>query len=124
MLEKIDSPDTVLAVEVVGKLAKEDYDTVLVPGLRALLDGPGEIRCVFVFGDEYTGLTVGASFEDSKLYLGELVHRDLSKWRRCAVVTNQDWLRHAISVFRFMMPGEVECFEPSQVRAAVEWAAA
>ena len=59
MLERIDSPDTVLAVEVVGKLEKEDYQRVLVPGLRALLDGPGEIRCVFVFGDNYSGLTVG-----------------------------------------------------------------
>ena len=124
MLKKIDGPGTVLAVEVVGKLEKEDYRTVLVPGLRALLDGPGEIRCVFVFADEYTGLTVGGTVEDSKLYLAELVHRDLAKWRRCAVVTSHDWLRHAISVFRFMMPGEVECFEPSQVQAAIDWAAA
>jgi SpoIIAA-like len=124
MLEKIESPDTVLAVEVVGKLEKEDYQSVLVPELRALLDGPGEIRCVFVFADDYTGLTVGGTVEDSKLYFSELVHRDLSKWRRCAIVTDHDWLRHAISVFRFMMPGEVECFEPSQVQAAIDWAAA
>ena len=88
MLKKIDSPDTVLAVEVVGKLTKEDYETVLVPRLRGLLDGPGEIRCVFVFGDEYTGLTVGGTVEDSKLYFSELVHRDLSKWKRCAIVTD------------------------------------
>ena len=124
MLEKIDSPDTVLAVEVVGKLEKEDYQTVLVPEIRALLDGPGEIRCVFVFGDKYTGLTVGGVVEDSKLSFSELVHRDLSKWKRCAVVTEHDWLRHAVSVFRFMMPGEVECFDPSQVQAAIDWAAA
>ena len=123
-MQKLGSPDTVLAVEVVGKLEKDDYRTVLVPGLNGLIDRHGAIRCVFVFGDEYTGLTAGGAIEDSKLYLSELVHRDLSKWRRCAVVTDHDWLRHAISVFRFMMPGEVECFEPSQVQAAVEWAAA
>ena len=124
MLQKLGSPDTVLAVEVVGKLEKGDYETVLVPGLQEMLDAHGEIRCVFVFGDEYTGLTVGGTIEDSKLYLSELVHHDLSKWKRCAVVTTHDWLRHAISVFRFMMPGEVECFETSQVQAAVDWAAA
>lgn len=124
MLQKLGSPDTVLAVEVVGKLEKEDYETVLVPGIQEMLDARGEIRCVFVFGDEYTGLTVGGTVEDSKLYLAELVHRDLSKWKRCAVVTTHAWLRHAISVFRFMMPGEVECFGPSQVQAAIDWAAA
>jgi hypothetical protein len=124
MLRKIDSPDAVLAVEVVGKLEGDDYRTVLVPALRAMLDAYDEMRCVFVFGDEYTGLTVGGTVEDSKLYFDELVHRDLSKWKRCAVVTTHDWLRHAISAFRFMIPGEVECFEPSQVQAAIEWAAA
>jgi hypothetical protein len=124
MVKKLGSPDTVLAVEVVGKLEKDDYQTVLVPGLNGLLDRHGEIRCVFVFGDEYTGLTVGGTVEDFTLSFSELVHRDLSKWKRCAVVTTHDWLRHAISVFRFMMPGEVECFEASQVQAAVDWAAA
>ena len=124
MLKKLGSPDTVLAVEVVGKLEKDDYRTVLVPGLNGLLERHGAIRCVFVFGDEYTGLTVGGSIEDSKLYLAELVHHALSKWKRCAVVTTHDWLRHAISVFRFMMPGEVECFGPSEVQAAIDWAAA
>ena len=95
-----------------------------MPGIDELLGRHGEIRCVFVFGDEYTGLTAGGTVEDSKLYFSELVHRDLSKWKRCAVVTTHGWLRHAISVFRFMMPGEVETFEPTRARAAVEWAAA
>jgi hypothetical protein len=39
-------------------------------------------------------------------------------------VTSHDWLRHAISVFRFMMPGDVECFELAQAEAAIEWAGA
>ena len=123
MLQKIESPDTVLAVEVIGKLQKDDYRDLLVPGLQTLLDEHGAIRCVFVFGDAYQGLTVGGSVEDSRLYFSELMHRDLSKWRRCAVVTSFDWLRHAITVFRFMMPGEVQCFELSEVRLAVDWAA-
>jgi hypothetical protein len=109
MLKKLGSPDTVLAVEVVGKLEKDDYVRVLVPGLQALLDAYGEIRCVFVFGDQYAGLTVGGTVEDSKLYLSELVHRDIGKWKRC---------------FRFMMPGDVECFELAQAEAAIEWAGA
>jgi hypothetical protein len=124
MLKRLESPATVLAVEVVGKLGKDDYQNVIVPELTAMLDAHGEMRCVFVFGDEYTGLTVGGTVEDSKLYFSELSHGDLSKWKRCAVVTSHDWLRHAISVFSFMIPGEVQCFSPSQVQAAVDWAAA
>ena len=40
------------------------------------------------------------------------------------MVTDESWLRHAISMFRFMMPGDVECFEPAAVEAAIAWAAA
>jgi hypothetical protein len=124
VLRKIDSPDNVLAIEVVGKLEASDYRDVILPALRSLIEARDEIRCVFVFGDEYTGLTVGGEIQDSKLFVDELVHGDLSKWKRCAVVTSHDWLRHAVTVVRFMMPGEVECFEVSQVQAAVDWAAA
>jgi len=53
-----------------------------------------------VFGDDYTGLTVSGTIEDSKLGFGELVHRVLSMWKRCAVVTSHDWVHHAINVFR------------------------
>ena len=71
MLQKLDSPDTVLAVEVVGKLGKDDYQDRPDSGAqRPLLDRPGEIRCVFVFGDEFTGLTVGGTVEDTKLSFG------------------------------------------------------
>ena len=124
MLQELDSPDTVCALEVVGKLEKADYDSVLLPALRRQIDGPGEIRIVFVFGERYEGLTIGGNLADAKLYVGELFHHELSKWKRCAVVTDESWLRHAISMFRFMMPGDVECFVPSDLEAAIAWAAA
>jgi hypothetical protein len=124
MLHKLDSPANVCAVEVVGKLEKADYETVLLPALRQQIDGPGEIRIVFVFGARSEGLTIGGSVADAKLYVGELFHHELSKWKRCAVVTDESWLRDAISMFRFMMPGEVECFASPDVESAVVWATA
>ena len=124
MLEKLESPANVCAVEVVGKLEKRDYDTVLLPALQQQIEGAGEIRIVFVFGARYEGLTIGGNLADAKLYVSELFHHELSKWKRCAVVTDESWLRHAISMFRFMMPGEVECFETSRLESAIAWAGA
>ena len=121
--EILDSPENVFAIEVVGKLEKDDYEKVLVPAVQKMIDGPGEIRAVFVFGDRYEGLTAGATWADTKLYVGELLHRELSKWKRCAIVTDLDWLRHSVAMFHWMMPGEVEVFEPSKVPEAIAWAA-
>ena len=91
-----------------------DYDTVLLPALRAQIDGAGEIRLVFVFGSRDEGSASG-EMSPSQALRQRLFHHELSKWKRCAVVTDEAWLRHAISVFRFMMPGEVECFDTAQV---------
>jgi hypothetical protein len=123
MYEILDSPENVFAMEVVGKLEKDDYEKVLVPAVQKMIDGPGEIRAVLVFGDRYEGLTAGATWADLKLYAGELLHQELSRWKRCAIVTHLDWLRHSIAMFHWMMPGEVEVFEPSKVQEAIAWAA-
>ncbi|HTU36874.1 MAG TPA: STAS/SEC14 domain-containing protein [Acidimicrobiales bacterium] len=124
MLKRIDSPDTVVALEAVGKLVKDDYDNVLVPAIRQQIDGQGEIRVVFVFGDQFEGLTLSGTASDAKLFVDELVHRDLSKWKRCAVVTNLDWLRHSIAIFRWMMPGQIQVYELPDLDMAIRWAAA
>ncbi|MGO9057741.1 MAG: STAS/SEC14 domain-containing protein [Candidatus Binataceae bacterium] len=45
----------------------------------------------------------------------------LSRWERVAVVTDVDWIRHAVYVFRFLMPGEIRVFAVSEAAAAREW---
>ncbi len=119
----LSSPPGVLAVEVVGMLTRDDYDTVILPGLRDLIDGTGEIRFVVLFGDAFEGLTESGSPADAMLYVDEVVHGDLAKWKRCAVVTDVHWLRHAVALFRWMMPGQVATFGAADVADAVTWAA-
>ena len=41
MYEILDSPENVFAMEVVGKLEKDDYEKVLVPAVQKMIDGPG-----------------------------------------------------------------------------------
>ena len=91
MLQRIEAPDGVLAFRAVGKIEKADYDTVLEPAIAAMIADKGEVRLVYVLGDEYDRYTAGATWEDAKLGLGHL-----SKWKRIAVVTNHEWLRHGV----------------------------
>jgi hypothetical protein len=36
-------------------------------------------------------------------------------------VTDKDWLRHAISGFGWLSPGELRVFEPGQLEEAKAW---
>ncbi len=71
-----------------------------------------EIRFVYVLGDDFDVYSVAAGWEDTKLGIGHV-----SKWKRIAVVTNHDWIRHAVGMFGWMVPGDVKVF-PLQEQAA------
>jgi hypothetical protein len=119
MLEKLESPETVLAFKAVGEISTDDYRTVLEPAAHEMLERLGELRFVYVLGDEFDGYSFGAGWEDAKLGLGHL-----TKWKRCGVVTSKDWVRHMVGAFAWMMPGELKLFEVGEVDAAIAWAVA
>ena len=69
-------------------------------------------------GDQFDGYSVAAGWEDTKLGIGHV-----SKWKRIALVTNHDWIRHTVGMFGWMVPGDVKVFPLQDQSAAMEWAA-
>ena len=118
MLERIDTPATVLAFRAVGTIEKSDYETVLRPAVEAMIAEHGEVRFVYVLGDEFGRYGASAAWEDAKLGLG-----NLTKWKRVALVTNHDWLRNSMRMFGWMLPGEFRTFGVSEQADAIAWAA-
>jgi hypothetical protein len=119
VLDRLESPDGVLAFRGVGKIEKADYETMLEPAIEDAIVQRDEVRLVYLLGDEFEGYSAAAGWEDTKLGVGHL-----SKWKRIAVVTSHDWVRHSVGMFRWMVPGEVKVFPVAELGAAMEWAAA
>jgi hypothetical protein len=44
-------------------------------------------------------------------------------WKRIALVTDIDWMRHMTQLFGWMTPGEVKVFPLAQRGEAIAWAA-
>ncbi len=110
-------PDGVVGVETRGKLSAEDYRDVLMPALAQAAQS-GELRCVLVI-DDFDGMTAGAMWDDVKLGV-----EHLRKWRRLAVVTDLEWMRHLVGLFTWTIPGQVKVFPRAAQSEAVTWAAA
>jgi SpoIIAA-like len=64
-------------------------------------------------------MELGAMWEDFRVGIGHL-----SGWERIAVVTDVDWIRHAINAFRFLVSGETRIFPTSEAAKARRWIAA
>ena len=48
-----------------------------------------------------------------------LKHR--SSWKRMALVTDKDWVKHGATAFGCLAPGELRLFEPFERDAARAW---
>ena len=119
MIERLDAPAGVIAFSAVGKVEAADYESVLRPAVDTAVAEHGKIRIVFELGSEFDGYSAGAAREDMKLW-----GPHLTKWERCAVVTDHRLIADAINVFKLVMPGEVKVFPAGGLADALAWAAA
>jgi hypothetical protein len=121
MIEMLqDMPDGVSGIRVSGRLRGDDLREAK-PAIEELLK-TGEIRIVEVIAPDYEGFGPGGLAEDLKLGLGLLVKHH-SAFKRIAVVSDKDWVGHAIHALAWMVPGELAVFGLDELEQAKEWAA-
>jgi hypothetical protein len=119
MIERLQGlPDGVIGFRGNGRIEASDYRDVLIPAVDAVLAAGNEVRIVLVF-EQWDGLTGGAVWQDLKMGV-----EHLTKWKKIALVTDVDWMRHATNLFGWMTPGDVKVFQVSELADATAWAAA
>jgi hypothetical protein len=115
-----DMPDGVLGFRFSGEVSRGDYDEVLIPVLREAIEGREGLRCLCQVGPGFEGYEMGAIWEDmmtgAEYGIG---HR--SAWKRMALVTDIEWIRHLTALFGWMAPGELKLFSLDELGAAKEW---
>ena len=115
-----DMPEGVTGICVSGRLRGNDLGE-FKPAMKELLKS-GEIRIVEVVAPDYEGFGPGGLIEDLKLGLGALIQHH-SAFKRIAVVSDNDWVAHALHAFAWMVPGELALFSLEELERAKEWAA-
>ncbi|OBF34897.1 hypothetical protein A5724_16105 [Mycobacterium sp. ACS1612] len=113
-------PAGVTGIRVSGRVRGDDLRD-FKPTMEHLAK-TGEIRIVEVIASDYEGFGPGGLAEDLKLGLGALIHHH-SAFRRIAVVSDKDWVAHALHAFAWMVPGELALFGLDEVDRAAQWAA-
>lgn len=111
-----DMPDNVVAIKAVGKISKQDYETVLIPAVEEKLATGGKVRLLYYLGHDYTEFEAGAMWTDAKV---DFEH--LTSWEKIAVVTDVEWIKAMVGVFGFVMHGKVKLFPAADLDPALEW---
>jgi hypothetical protein len=115
-----DMPTGVTGIRVSGRLRGDDLREIK-PAMEEFLQS-GEIRIVEVIAPDYEGFGPGGLAEDLKLGLG-LLMKHHSAFKRIAVVSDKEWVGHAMHALAWMVPGELAVFGLDELDRAKEWAA-
>lgn len=117
MIERIqDLPENVLGFTAKGDVTGADYESVIIPAVEEMLTRKKKIRLLYYLGEDFTGFEMKAMWDDARIGL-----QHLTAWERVAVVTDVEWIRTAMKVFGFVMPGQVRIFSNSELAGARQW---
>ena len=116
MIHIINSPNNVVAFRAVGEVTKEDYETVVVPKIKELVDRTDELNFLLELDTDLANFSAGAWWEDLMIGL-----KNFGKWNRSAIVTNSDNIISFTNGFSFIAPGDYKGFKKDELTIALLW---
>jgi hypothetical protein len=115
-----DFPEPLLGFRFSGHVTRDEYTQTLLPPLKEQIARGAKIRLAVVIDDDFDQFEAGALWEDLKFGFGSgLAH--LSAWERMALVSDAKWVHHAISLFGWLVPGDVRVLPLAQLDDAKAW---
>ena len=122
MIEPVpDLPPGVVGFKASGKITRDEYHAMMEP-VYELLEQGGPVKLLFVVENDFSGLDSGALWEDMKA-AGSVGLKHRSAWRKMALLTDKDWIRHGAAGFGWLAPGELRVFDHDQMNEAKDWLA-
>jgi hypothetical protein len=116
MLKLIDGlPPDVLGIEASGTVTHEDYQKLLIPAAETKM-GEGPIKMLYVAGSDFAGYELEAMWEDAAFGF-----KHWHEFKRIAMVTENTWLRAAVTMFSPFFPSEIRLFKLEELAAAKDW---
>lgn len=116
MIQVINAPQNVVAFRALGEVTAEDYETIIAPAVKRLVEEINEINFLFLIDTELENFTARAWLEDA--FIG---FKNFGKWNRAAIVTDSERAISFTNAFSYVMPGEFRGFRKTAFHEALNW---
>lgn len=117
MIEVLDTvPENVAGFRGTGEITEDDYRNVMVPKVNELAGNTNRLNFLFLIDTELREFTAGAWLQDALLGLKQMM-----KWNRGAIVTDNKMAVKFTDAFSLVVPGEFKGFSKSEYHQAVDW---
>lgn len=109
-------PENVAGFEATGTVTHSDFDNVVSPVVESKVTLFKELNYLLVLNTDIEDLTFNAWLKDALLGI-----KNLTKWNRCAIVTDKVSVQKFTSIFSVLMPREFKSFPKEQFIEAISW---
>ena len=113
-----DVPENVAAFKATGEVTKDDFENLVFPHVKAKVNTFDELNYLFFIDTDLDQFSAGAWFEDALLGL-----KNITKWNRAAIVTDNNRVQNFTAIFSVIMPGEFKFFPIEDLENAIFWCA-
>jgi len=110
-------PSNVIGFKATGEVTMKDYREVIFPEVERQVNKDEKLNYVFLIDTSLEDFTTGAWISDAWLGL-----KELANWRRVAIVSNVEKIRHFTDKAVHLAPGEYKGFKTSELNDAILWA--
>ena len=111
-----DAPENVAAFNATGDVTKEDFENLVIPYVKNKVEQFDELNYLLYLDTDLSNFTMGAWLQDALLGI-----KNLSKWNRCAIVTDKEGVQNFTDIFSVLMPGEFKSFPKENLYNALYW---
>ncbi|WP_336733471.1 STAS/SEC14 domain-containing protein [Chryseobacterium sp. VD8] len=111
-----EAPENVAAFNATGEVTKEDFENLVFPRVKAKIEQFGELNYLMYLDTDLNNFTAGAWLEDALLGL-----KNLTKWNRAAILTDNQHVQNFTEIFSVLMPGEFKSFPKGNLYNALYW---
>ena len=117
MIEQIKNlPDNMVGFRAMAMVTKEDFENIVMSEVEKIVAKTGQLNFMLVLDTNVKDFTAGAWVQDALLGL-----KNLAKWHRAAIVTDDTVIHQFTTVFSALVPGEFKGFKKIDMDLAVAW---
>jgi len=118
MLQPISTaPSNIAAFEASGEVTKEDFDRV-IKIVDEKIEQEGELNYLLKLDTPLRNFTFAAWMNDAWLGI-----KNITKWNRCAIVTDKESVQKFTDMFSKVMIGEFRGYDQEEYNKAEHWVA-
>jgi SpoIIAA-like len=114
-----DMPAGTIGFEAIGEVEDDDWEDAVEPVLRREIAEGRKVRLLYLLGPGTAEVEGDAMKADTGFRA-----RHAASFERVAVVSDEDWMRPALSALSFLLPGKAKGFRVHDLAAAKTWLAA